>query len=336
MNVIALEAPEWREFVESRADATLFHHPVWARLLADCYGYRPMAVTFTSHGGPVGGIPAIDVSTPIGGRRWASLPFTDHCAPLAEDVGELSGHLVEVARAARLDRLEIRGALGGEPAVRTHGGFVRHIVPIASEQHANWDRLFKNHRRNVRIAERFGVRVVRGVAASDVDTFYRLHVRTRRRLGVPVQPRRFFRLLRERLLEHGLGFVLTATHGGIPVAAAIFGTWNGTVLYKYSARDERYAKLDANYLLLWTAIRWANENGYHTLDLGRSDQGQDLLRGFKSGWGAREEPLVYSVVSDAPARMPSRRLENAMGLVIRNTTPWVCRAAGELFYRYAT
>jgi CelD/BcsL family acetyltransferase involved in cellulose biosynthesis len=336
LNLLELEDTTWRELVETRADATLFHHPVWARLLADCYGYRPMALTFTDHGGPVGGMPVIDVSRPIGGRRWASLPFTDHCPPLAGDADDLAGEVLEVARAARLDVFEIRGSLDGAGAIRTQTGFVRHALTISSDQRANWDRLFKNHRRNVRIAERSGVRIVRGNEASDVETFYRLHVRTRRRLGVPVQPRRFFRLVRERLLEPGLGFVLIALHEDVPVAAAIFGAWNGTLLYKYSARDERYAKLDANYLLLWTAIRWANENGYHTLDLGRSDLDQDLLRGFKSGWGAREEPLAYSIVSDAAARLSSRRLEKAMALVIRNSTPWVCQVAGELFYRYAT
>src|SRR5439155_809320 len=36
MRLIELGDRGWLEFVQGRADATLFHHPVWARLLADC------------------------------------------------------------------------------------------------------------------------------------------------------------------------------------------------------------------------------------------------------------------------------------------------------------
>jgi len=189
----------------------------------------------------------------------------------------------------------------------------------------------------VRIAQKAGVRIVRGASERDLEVFYALHLRTRRRLGVPIQPRRFFRLLLGRIIRAELGFVLTAYSGEIPVAAAIFGSWNGTLLYKYSARDERYAKLDANYLLLWTAIEWAAEHGFHTFDLGRSDVGQVPLREFKDGWGASEETLAYSRIARAPTKSSSSgRAQGALGVVIRNSSPWLCRAVGELLYRYAT
>jgi CelD/BcsL family acetyltransferase involved in cellulose biosynthesis len=332
-----LRDPAWLEFVRSRADATLFHHPVWARLLADCYGYRPMAVAYAEHGAISAGMPVIDVSRALGGRRWVSLPFTDRCPPLAgENADELAAGAVELATSSKLDLLELRGAIADHAAVHRDAVFVYHEVAVSAAERENWERLARNHRRNVRIAERAGVRITRGVSASDIETFYALHLRTRRRLGVPVQPRRFFQLFLERVIAEGLGFVLTAYSGALPVASAIFGAWNGTLIYKYSARDERFAKLDANYLLLWQAIRWASENGYHTFDLGRSNVEQEPLRSFKDGWGAREEPLAYSRISRSPVRTHSSGFENAMSLIIRNSGPWVCRTVGELFYRYAT
>ena len=87
------------------------------------------------------------------------------------------------------------------------------------------------------------------------------------------------------------------------------------------ARDERFAKLNANYLLLWSAIRWAADNGYHTVDLGRSDLEQTQLRGFKDGWGARETVLPYSRIATAAVRVSSRRMEGTMAKVIRNSAP---------------
>src|SRR6184192_1240670 len=244
MRLIELGDRGWLEFVQGRADATLFHHPVWARLLADCYGYRPLVAALAEHGALSAGMPVIDVSRPFGGRRWVSLPFTDRCPPLlGENAGDLAAGSVELATSCKLDLLELRGGLVDHVAIHRDAAFVHHEVAVAANERENWDRLARNHRRNVRIAERAGVRIVRGVSASDTETFYGLHLRTRRRLGVPVQPRRFLRLLLDTVIGQGLGFVLTAYSGAHPVASAVFGSWNGTLIYKYSARDERFAKL---------------------------------------------------------------------------------------------
>jgi CelD/BcsL family acetyltransferase involved in cellulose biosynthesis len=333
MRRLTIDDPRWLDFVGAQARATLFHHPAWAGLLAETYGYRALAVGLDGGGGLAAGLPFIDVSLPLGRRRWVSLPFTDHCPPLDGDRPlELAGALAELARASGLAALEVRGPLGGPGGA----GYVRHALPVSADAEGTFARLARNHRRNVRIAGKAGVRVSSSRSAADLDVFYRLHLRTRRRLGVPVQPRRFFRLLLERIIEPGLGFILVAHSGDIPVAAAIFGSWNGTLLYKYSARDERYAKLDASYLLLWTAIQWACENGYHTVDLGRSDLDQVPLREFKDGWGATEEPLAYSWIADQPVRASTGRAHDVMGVVIRNSAPWLCQAVGEVFYRYAT
>jgi hypothetical protein len=128
---------------------------------------------------------------------------------------------------------------------------------------------------------------------------------------------------------------LLAYSGSIPVAGAVFLTWNGTVVYKYGASDPDYWKLRPNHLIFWTAIRWACEHGYRVFDFGRTDLDNQGLRDFKSGWGATERPLVYSLLADRPPKPPSGRLSHALEEVIRRSPPWVCRAVGELLYKYA-
>ena len=335
MNLVEIGDPGWNDFAASHPDATLFHHPAWVGLLADCYGYRALAVTIPGHGAPViAGAPVMEVASPLGRRRWVSLPFTDHCPPLGGGA-DLVTALTELGRSRALDGIEVRAPLTPGDHVHWTSAHVRHELALTTDHPRIWAGFNKNHRRNVRIAERGGVRIVRGSSADDLEVFYKLHLRTRRRLGVPIQPRRFFRLLLDRVLAPGLGFILTAYSGEVPVASAVFGSHNGTLIYKYSARDERYAKLDANYLLLWSAIQWGCESGHRVFDLGRSDLDQPLLRGFKDGWGAREEPLSYAWIARAPVKTRARRLDGAMGVVIRNSSPWLCRAVGELFYKYA-
>jgi CelD/BcsL family acetyltransferase involved in cellulose biosynthesis len=337
VTLLDLDSRRWRDFVESQSSARIFHHPEWARLLADCYGYPARAVALIERGGAVtAGMPVLDVSGRIGSRRWVSLPFTDSCPVVADDSSqEVIDALLDLSKAAKLDVLELRGPLPTHAAVQSHAAFVRHELALARESHVIWDGFRKNHRRSVRDAEKAGVRIVRGSSAADLEIFYRLHLRTRRRLGVPIQPRRFFALLFERIIQRGLGFVLIAYAGSVPVAAAIFTAWNGTVTYKYGARDERFPKLDASHLIFWTAIQRACDEGHRTFDFGRSDVEQISLRAFKSGWGAREEPLAYSWIARSPIRPSTNRLEKVMGVVIRNSTPWLCRAIGEALYKYA-
>jgi CelD/BcsL family acetyltransferase involved in cellulose biosynthesis len=111
------------------------------------------------------------------------------------------------------------------------------------------------------------------------EAFYRLHVNTRRRLGLPVQSRRFFRLLWSRMIQPDLGRVLLVDVGTDTVAGAVFLTWNRTVVYKYGASDPRYWSVRPNNLLFWEAIKWACESRYERLSFGASSphDGDDVV-----------------------------------------------------------
>jgi hypothetical protein len=85
------------------------------------------------------------------------------------------------------------------------------------------------------------------------------------------------------------------------------------------------------------AIRDACEQGYRHFDWGRSDLTDLGLREFKGGWAGVEEPLVYTTLVDGePASAGSRRALDAARAVLSSAPAWVCRASGELFYRYAS
>lgn len=339
--MIALDLTDrrWIRFVEGAPAATAFHHPSWAGLVADCYGYRAFALAKADADGRlVAGLPVVEVRSPLGRRRWGSLPFTDECRPLTSPGADRIGLVDELEAARRrsgVSRLEIRAGLEGAGVRRGQVGVV-HVLGLGSDPDAIWRTALRSSVRTmIRRAEREGVVVRDSDSRSALsEVFYSLHLRTRRRLGVPIQPRRFFELLWERLIEPGLGFVLLAYAGDTPVAGAVFLTWNGTVTYKYGASDTAFWHLRPNHLVMWSAIRRACEHGADAFDFGRSDLGGEGLRRFKASWGAEELPLDYSVLGGGAVRSAGR-VQGAAGAVIRHSPLWVCQALGELLYQYA-
>ena len=84
--VLAPEDERWLEFVLAHPEALPFHHPSWARVLSESYGYRSFVLAVTDDEGRINaGMPVMEIRNLFRGPRWVSLPFTDRCPPLATD-----------------------------------------------------------------------------------------------------------------------------------------------------------------------------------------------------------------------------------------------------------
>jgi CelD/BcsL family acetyltransferase involved in cellulose biosynthesis len=338
MLAVDLDDREWHRFLRCSPDATPFHHPAWSTLLAETYGFRSFALVHRDDDGQiVEGLPVVEVALPFSRPRWVSLPFTDYCPPLAlgqELRNDFARDLDGARNAAGVAQLEVRAPLVAEGVQLQERAF-RHVLPLDADDEEVLSRVHQTMRRNVSKALREGVTVRPAESESDlVDVFYRLHLMTRRRLGVPVQPRRYFRLLWRLFLEPGHGRLFLAYRGTDAIGGVIILAWNHTAIYKYGAWDERASRLRPNNLLFWRAIQWSIQEGATTLDLGRTDTDQPGLRSFKNGWGAREETLTYSTLGTASA--DSIRSSPALvSHAIRHSPRLVCRALGEAFYRFA-
>jgi CelD/BcsL family acetyltransferase involved in cellulose biosynthesis len=335
VEALELDDPRWAEFVAGHEGATPFHHPAWAQLLAETYGYRGFALAVCGEDGrPEAGAPFLEVRSLSRRRRWISLPFTDECAPLADDRRQLADAFAAAREPLRAPGLEVRAALD---SVGWHTGAdaVVHELDLRDGVETVRGRFSRSQvRRNINRAEREGVVVRRAATEEDLAAYYALHSRTRRRQGVPVQPRRFFDLLWARLAETGLAFILLADVGDRrAVAGALFLAWRGTTIYKFGASDPESWPARPNHLIFWTAIREACARGDARFDFGRTDVGNDGLRAFKSGWGADERPLVYSTLAAGGAE--DGLAARAMSVAIRRGPAWVCRGVGETLYRYA-
>jgi CelD/BcsL family acetyltransferase involved in cellulose biosynthesis len=338
VETLALDDPRWMRLVEADPSATLFHHPAWSAATAETYGYRPFVLGVPDGaGGLASGLPAMEVRTPLRGRRWVALPFTDHCPPLGAPPAGHAGALEAARTAARAVRLDVHADVPGPPGHAAGGGAVRHVLELQEDAEAVRRTFHKSQvQRGIKKAAKSGVTVRRADRASDLtEIYYRLHLGTRRRLGVPTQPRRFFERVWAHVMEPALGYTLIAEVDGAPVAGAVYLAWNETVIYKFGASDASSWGLRPNHAIFWEAIRSSCESGYRRFDFGRSDAEDTGLREFKSSWGAEELPLPYTVfASEAPAH-GGGRAARAMAPVLRRGPAWLGRAVGALLYRYA-
>jgi CelD/BcsL family acetyltransferase involved in cellulose biosynthesis len=336
-----LADPRWRELVARAPGGSVFHHPGWLRLLRDSYRYELSACCVAARDGELlAGLPLATVSSRLTGSRLVALPFSDLCPPLlaadvpADTSRALDEALGDLQRSRGLP-LEVRA--GGEILPRASPGerFHHHVLALEPDVQAVQQRFAKPQAlRGARRALREGLRAEVRTDSGALAGFYRLHVATRHRLGVPTQPRRFILGL-EQLFEEGLGFVLLVWRGERAVAAAVFLTFRDVLTYKYGASDPRSLAARPNNLLFMEAIRWGCENGFRSLDFGRTDRGQEGLRAFKLSWGPDERELCYWHLGGSVPRGRDARVESLLAAVIRRTPPVASRLIGEVLYRHA-
>jgi lipid II:glycine glycyltransferase (peptidoglycan interpeptide bridge formation enzyme) len=292
----SLRQVERDAFLTAHPRASFFHTPAWAAVLQEAYGCRPAEFRVRQGGALKALIPLMEVDSWLTGRRGVCLPFTDACEPLCEDQREFN-RLLKAVLVHGQDRdwryLEVRGGGGLLPASPPSATYFGHVLELEPDLEAVFERLHEPVRRAIRKALKEGVTVEITTDFEALELFYELHCGTRRRLGLPPQPFRFFGCLHRHVLSQKLGFVAVARQAGRPIAAAVFCYFGERAIYKYGASDRRFQHLRPNNLLMWEAIRWFARRGFRSLDLGRTDRSHEGLRRFKLGWGTRELVLEY-------------------------------------------
>jgi hypothetical protein len=286
----------WDALTASHPENTIFHSSAWARVLMGTYGHKPFYLRVSTHGQTAAVLPLMEVASRLTGRRGISLPFSDMAGPLFFGPFDPQVLVDEISRIAHERRWEYVELRAGDPlaATKLMPTFVGHTLDLTTGSARLRASLAGAVRRNLRKAEESGLTVEISEKWEDLLKFYVLHVRTRRRHGLPPQSVRFFSNIYEQLLKPGLGFVVVAALRSRRIAAAVFLRAGRKAVYKFGASDERFQLRRANNLVMWEGIKQLVDDGAHALHFGRTSLENQGLRRFKLGWGSKEEGLVYS------------------------------------------
>lgn len=285
---------EWDEALFRTPGSSFFHTSAWAEVLRESYHYEPLFFAIRNQAVLEALLPVMEVDSSITGKRGVSLPFTDYCEPIVSGAAQFRG-LFDAAVALGRKRgwryLELRG---GEPffgKMEPSEWHYAHTLDLGKM--GAYGYFSDSTRRNIKKAEKQNLDIVISASPDALRNFCRLNALTRRHHGLPPQPRRFFHCVYDRILSRDKGFIVLASLQGTAIAANVYFTFGDQILYKYGASDRTFQHLRANNLVMWEAIKWGSDHGYRTLCLGRTEPGNEGLRQFKAGWGARERFIRY-------------------------------------------
>jgi hypothetical protein len=331
----------WDDLVDSHPRASVFHLRGWLSALAETYTYEPIVLTSSPPGAPLNNALVLSrVSSWVTGKRFVSLPFSDHCDPLLNadfEYREFTTWLADECARERLRYTELRPLhpeANLDPRFTQSASFCFHMLDLTPPLPAIFDRLHKDSmQRRIRKAERSGLVYESGRSPELLEDFYKLLVKTRLRHGVLPQPRLWFRNLVQSLGDRLV--IRVARSEGNAIASLITITHRTTAVYKYGCSDERYHNLAGMPFLFWKFFEESKSSGIEQIDLGRSDLDNPGLLTFKDRMGATRRQLDYFRHNrEQKARQGmgwvSPVASRLSGMVPQSVLP----AAGRLLYRH--
>lgn len=335
----------WDEFVYSQEHSTIFHTSAWARAIQEAYGYLPRYYVLENEDGQIKAvIPFFLVQSRLTGNRLVCLPFSDYCYPLGDDSAHIS-LLINMAKQeienGSAAYLEVRGWQNAVTPAKldmvTRDYHVLYFLDLEQGIDKLREGLHHSVRRGIQQAEKRGVTARITRAEADLDLFYDLNITTRKKLGVLPQPHAFFKALYRHVISQGLGFTMLAEWEGKPIAGVLFLTYKDTIYYKFNASAEKHLQKRPNHLAIWSALRYACDNGYKHCDFGRCSPEEEGLRVFKSRWGTREvgSPYYYYPEVKGFTTVPEDSLRyRTMRLASFIAPKFVFRMAGTILYKH--
>ncbi|MGD8306065.1 MAG: peptidoglycan bridge formation glycyltransferase FemA/FemB family protein [Ignavibacteria bacterium] len=234
------------------------------------------------------------VNSLLTGKRAVALPFTDYCPPLFSDkvsFKDVFNEVLKFGQKHRLKHIELRGGnkFFSKSDVSTFD--YNHTLDLTIGEEKLIKKFSSNTRRNIKKADREGVTVEITNSLSAAEIFYNMNCVTRKKHGLPPQPKKFFMNLHKYVLSQNKGFIAIGKYNGTDIAGAVYLLFGDKAIYKFGASYIKYQNLRANNIVMWEAIKHITRTGYSSFCFGRTEPDNEGLRKFKLGWGTQEQIL---------------------------------------------
>ena len=299
---------KWIEFISNNSQATIYHHPLWLKIIEKETGQRVLKLICTDKNENIQGLFPLQYTKGFpfglggipGTRRLASLPRTPVGGPLTLN-GNVTNLLIQrvtdIASHESDYLLQIKSFHPNlNDGVDTlHKYFWREIYIKDIPEYPDEIRYgkSKNHVKikwAVNKAEQNNVIHRTAHTEDDLNKWYPLYLDTMRYHTTPARSYDFFKNLWEILRPRGLMQLVLAeleeNSKNTVIAGSILFFYNKTVTNAFSgsSRIRKHMGLRPNDLLHWYAMLDAQKNGFKYYDFGEVSKGNIGLATYKKKW----------------------------------------------------
>jgi hypothetical protein len=330
----------WAALVEGHPGSSVFHSVNWLRALQSVYGYEPVAITTCPPEAiATNGLVFCRIQSWLTGRRLVSLPFSDHCEVLTDDLDQMEAMLLYLKQDQtrwKSQYIEIR-PVSCRPSSRSGlQETLRYSLHRLDLRRSAPELFHAFHKdciqRKIRRAEREGLRYETGNSEALLQKFYKLLVVTRRRQYLPPQPVAWFRGL---ITAFGDDLAIrVASKGDLPVASILTLRHKKSLVYKYGGSIASLNKFGGMAFLFWKTIQEAKDEGLEELDMGRSNADNAGLIAFKEHWRAVGTTLSYWRYPPRPPAPGRAWRQHLLRNFAKVAPDFALEAVGALLYRH--
>lgn len=283
----------WDAFVASCPEATFFHRAGWQTVIERVYGHKTWFYYVEQDGKIIGVLPLAEIKSRMFGHSLGSLPFcvlggvaaTSRAArPLLDDAAD------KLARSLGVGHLEYRNLVpqhAGNPDWHLKELYVTFRKEISADDEENMNAIPRKQRAMVRKGIKLGLT---GEIDQDVERFFIAYSTSVHRLGTPVFPKSYFKVIKEVFGDDCE--IRTIVRGKEIIAGVLSFYFRDEVLPYYGGGMPAARECAGNDFMYWNLMQAAAARGMRIFDFGRSKLGTGAFD-FKKNWGFEPTPLAY-------------------------------------------
>jgi lipid II:glycine glycyltransferase (peptidoglycan interpeptide bridge formation enzyme) len=152
-----------------------------------------------------------------------------------------------------------------------------------------WGKISRSMRKNIKRAQKKGVRVEELEDRELISTFYEFLEDVYHQAKVPLVDVSFFYSVYDILVKKNMAKFHLAKYNRKYIGGRLSLMYNKTIYADYVGVPNRHKNLHANPLLNWHVLKWGLENGYHIFDFGGAGKPNKNygVREFKRQFGGK-------------------------------------------------
>jgi hypothetical protein len=302
---LTFDHPELLDFLK-RHSSSIFVRPDWSSILKEGFGSTVSSYCLRKDGKIVLALPGIILNFRILKMFYSNIPYggfvgemeylSTFLSLLEKSLKEDHIHSIRIAKDSKTQFPEPEG-------YRKETAFTHLLDLDEMTEESLWESYKKRIRRDVRKAEKSGIRIDEARDLKEVDILFDLYLETmERNEAYNVWTRKMLHAIYHHLVKKGEAEFLLAKLRGEVIAGIILLFSPETVYYFFAASAKKHLSLCPNDLLVHHGICLTIRKGKRFFDLMTSHQKDVALMNFKEKWGAQKYPFDFYGKSLNPSR----------------------------------